>query len=162
MGSLSAIAAYVAAGLQDPVARTDVMRAMKDSTSRNLGLDLQDCGPGGKANSLFVAADRLSAAKATAMCSTVAAMNGLVLYMDRSQLDLWSHSTIPIVTALANPTSARPSHLLGYRSPTRTIDVTGDAGLKGPILVVLPLRHPTRVGAKAAAPAIIIVPPKNP
>jgi hypothetical protein len=78
--------------------------------------------------------------------------------MDREQLALWNTSVIPIVTALASAGASLPAHMLGYRSPTRTIDVAADRRLKGPILVVLPMAHPSRVSnARPALPASAVV-----
>ena len=144
MGRLSPIALAVAAGLQKPRVRSAVMAAMKDTAARGLGLDLQDCEPGTTTRLLFEAGEARGAESANASCALAAQMTGLVLYMEPEQLAVWSPSVIPLVTALANPGSAWPSHIAAYRSPDRSLDLAADRSLRGPILVVLPLIHPKR------------------
>jgi hypothetical protein len=162
MGSLSAVALQVAIGLQDSRVRAAVNGAMKDSSAQGLGLDLQDCRSGGSARSLFDASERRGGQAADALCSSVLSLSGLVLFMDRVQLSNWDPSVIPIVTAMSSIGNGVPAHLLGYRSPDRTMDVTGDRNLKGPILVILPLPHPRRMAAsRQGLPASVVMWPSG-
>ena len=148
MGALSNAALAVAAGMQDQRVRAAVITAMRDSSALGVGLDLQDCGPGSRTRSLFDAAERRGVGQAAALCSWATARSGLVLYMDPDQLAAWSATVIPIVTAVEQPGHPLPAHVLGYRSPVRTIDIAADPNLKGPILVVLPITHPSRMQSR--------------
>jgi len=158
MGSLSPIAFQVAAGLQDPVVLRSVFAAMRDSASQGLGIDLQDCGPGGPTQLLINAGAKRGGQAASVLCAALSALPGAILFMDRDQLKVWNPSVIPIVTAVANPLAPLPQHFLGYRSPSKTIDLGADSKLKGPILVVLPIKHPNRLrGLRPSLPASVTV-----
>ena len=147
MGSWSPMAMAVVAGLQDPRIRRSIVAAMKDTGAAGIGIDLQACQPGGKIDSLYAAAEKRGAMAGAALCALATHASGLVLYMDREQLANWDPSVIPIVTALADPSKGVPDHLVGYRSPTRTLDLRTDDKLATPILVVLPMTHPHRTAA---------------
>jgi hypothetical protein len=154
MGPLSAIALQVVAGLQNPHVRAALNSALRDTSALGYGLDLQSCDESGVARDLFAAGERRGAAPAEVLCESVKRMPGVVLHMDQHQLALWSPNTIPLVTALAHPEAMLPRHLTAYRSPTVTLDVLADTHLSGPILVVLPLTHPSRrKGRRSALPA---------
>lgn len=164
MGDLSTVALQVVTGLQDTHVRAAVIAAMRDSSARGYGLDLQDCQASGVTRSLFEAAERRGRAPTEAVCQTVSQLSGLILYMDHEQLANWGSSIIPIVTAIAHPEAGMPKHLTGYRSPDRTIDLTADKQLRGPILVVFPIRHPKRrtFNPKALPSATLLhVSPRN-
>jgi hypothetical protein len=158
MGKLSIVALQVVTGLQDPRVRAAVIAAMRDTTSRGHGLDLQDCGETSVTRSLFVAAAKRGAQPIDAMCRSVGALPGLILHMDREQLARWDPSVIPIVTAIAEPHAPPPGDLTGYRSPSRTINLGADKQLKGPILVVFPAKHANRGRAdRRALPAATLI-----
>jgi hypothetical protein len=144
MGTLAPIALQVVTGLQNVHVRAAVIGAMRDTSAHGYGLDLQDCQTTGVTRALFQAAEVRGGALADALCQTVSRLPGLILHMDHEQLGNWNPSIIPIVTAIAHPEAGTPRHLTGYRSPSRTIDLTADKHLQGPILVVFPARHPDR------------------
>jgi hypothetical protein len=156
MATLSIVALQVVTGLQDPHVRAAVIAAMRDTTARGHGLDLQDCQQSSVTRSLFDAAAKRGAQATDAMCRYVSALPGLILHMDHEQLSHWDPSVIPIVTAIAHPDARMPGDLTGYRSPSRTIDLGADKHLQGPILVVFPVKHPNRRDAdRRALPAAI-------
>lgn len=151
MGSLTVTAQAIAAAMQDQPVRTAVIAAMKDSASLGVGLDLTDCANSALAKAIFDAGERRGAATAASQCTAAASLPGLVLYMDREQLAAWSATTIPVVTAIAQPGRALPAHYVGYRSPTRTLDIGADPKLQTPILVLLPIVHPARMQSHRGA-----------
>lgn len=152
MGLLSSVALQVVAGLQDPRVRTAVITAMRDSAAQEYGLDLQGCRTAGVVLSLFQAAERRGTQSAAQTCDYVTRLPGLILHMDHEQLANWNPTVIPVVTAIAHPGAGMPAHLTGYRSPSRTIDLTAEKHLQGPILVVFPVKHRSRRKTDANLP----------
>jgi hypothetical protein len=64
--------------------------------------------------------------------------------MDPDRAAQWSGREAPIVAAIATSGTALPATFVAYRSPELMIDLPSDGSLRGPLLVVLPFRHPTR------------------
>lgn len=154
MGQLSPFARHIVAGLQDPQVRSRLVRAMKASHVRGVGIDLQDCEPNTVAGDLLEAGSRRGGSAAIDVCSSFKQSGGMTLYMDRDRLAHWDSTVIPVVTALQDPDHV-PATFLGYRSPTRTIELERDAPLAGPLLVLLPISHPDRWSERGPRPAIV-------
>ena len=150
MGPLSELARHVSAGLQDPAVRGRVVRAMKDSAMGRNGLDLTACDATELFGAVFTAAERRGGRSGGLLCSNIREARGLILYMDRDRLAGWDSTTIPIVTAVADPTQAMPNSFVGYRSPLQTIDLPRDGSVGGPILVILPYLHHRRFAFQPA------------
>lgn len=142
MGTLSPIAQYVAAGLQDFAVRLAVHRALTSPSAHRMGLDLHACASDSVIISLLRAGERRGAGLAASVCQMLGSMNGAVLFMDPSRLRKWNGSTVPIVTAIANPGRELPATFHGYRSPNRLIDLPADGSIQGPVFIVLPYQHP--------------------
>lgn len=149
MGHLSGLARHISAGLQDPSARGALVRLMKSDAARGIGIDLQAC-ESGTVRGLLEAGSRRGADPYDVVCRGLKGAAGVMLYMDRDRLAGWDSTVIPVVTAIEHPGKPIPAKFLGYRSPTRTIELSHPASLAGPILVVLPLLHPTRWSRQAA------------
>lgn len=58
MGRLSGLARHIAAGLEDPIIRSEVLDAMKSPGSKGLGLDLENCASAGTASRLLSAGEK--------------------------------------------------------------------------------------------------------
>jgi hypothetical protein len=144
MGPLSELARRVSIAMQDPDARGAVVRAMKDSTSRQVGLDLTDCGTKSATRELFTAAEKRGAGLASTACADIAQRGSLLLYMAPDRLAAWDSTLVPIVTAVADLEADIPASFRGYRSPDVIIDIPSDGSLLGPILVIVPVLHPKR------------------
>lgn len=151
MGNLAAFARLVVGGLRDSSVRQGVRSALMAATARP-GVDLQLCEGDEVARQLFAAAERHGLGSAANWCQAAMVRPGLVVYMDPEGLRSWDGTTIPIVTAIANPSRPLPTHFLGYRSTERTVELDGNLSRSGPILVVLPFVNPSsaRVRAQAA------------
>jgi hypothetical protein len=164
MGSLSPFARHVVAGLQDPKVRGKIVRAMKNSHVFGVGLDLEDCGPNTVIGDLLEAGAMRGGAAASHVCGSFQQSGGIMLYMDRDRLAHWDSTVIPVVTAIQRPEIAVPTTFVGYRSPTRTIQLYRDAPLDGPVLVLLPFSHPHRWNSRAARPARVrpLIVPERP
>jgi hypothetical protein len=145
MGNLSSLAHQVVVGLGNPRVRMMVVEAMKNPAAAGAGLDLNDCASGSVVAQLLVAAEQRGAGSAATTCSDIGRWGGLTLYMAESGLRRWDGTFIPIVTALSARGPAVPKQWKGYRSGDRAIDLFADKPVPGPVLVVLPLTHPTRV-----------------
>ena len=140
MGQLSLIARHIVAGLQDPDARVHLIEALKANPDQWAGLDLELCEAEGPiARVLSAGARRGGHAD---MCTRIRGHGGVTLYMDPNRLATWHPNIIPVVTAIANPTTPLPRRFIGYRSPERTIEIPNDGSLSGPILVILGRAHP--------------------
>ncbi len=144
MGALSAYAQYVVAGLRDSAARMAVWRALKAPTTPREGLDLQACGTHPAVDALFAASERQGHGQAQSICVALKGMRGAILYMDAERLKQWDGTSIPLVTAIADPNGHMPSQLTAYRSTRRTVVIASDGSTLGPVLVVLPYKHPSR------------------
>ncbi len=144
MGGLSIYAQYVIAGLRDSVARMAVWRALKAPTTPREGLDLQSCGNLAAIDALFAAAERQGHGEAQTVCGALKGMRGAILYMDAERLKQWDGTSIPLVTAIADPNGHMPSQITAYRSTRRTVVLPSDGSTLGPMLVVLPYKHPSR------------------
>ena len=125
-------------------------RRWRKSTAARAGLDLQDCEPGTTTRLLFEAGEARGAESANASCALAAQMTGLVLYMEPEQLAVWSPSVIPLVTALANPGSAWPSHIAAYRSPDRSLDLAAGGSVAARADPRRPAAHSPKADAAAA------------
>ena len=132
MGSLSELARHVAAGLQDARLRGEIVRAMKDSIDNPMGLDLTQCETGSLAGKVLFAGELRGGREASTLCDVLKGSKGALLYMDRERLMKWDSTTIPIVTAIANPDARLAKSFHGYRSPDLTVDVPSDGSLGGP------------------------------
>lgn len=146
MGSLSSLARHVSLALQSEAVRREVYDSMKSPEALGAGLNLQECNHSGVAQDLLRSGELAGGSSAAAFCAAIRGLNGLTLYMDPGRLDNWNPKFLPIVTAIANPGTKLPAHFLGYRSARFTIDLPGNGSLKGPILVVLPRKHPRAYG----------------
>jgi hypothetical protein len=149
MGALSPIAQHLVVALEDSSVRVAVARAMKQPQAGVAGLDLQGCASDPVVSALLASGEKRGGAAAKAICSALEKMNGAILYMDPTEVKRWDGTTIPIVTARATLSGVLPKALQGYRSPDRLIAIPTDGSMSGPILVVLPIPHPTRLTAKA-------------
>lgn len=158
MGPLTGVAQHISRALQDEVARNALATALKADSTARFGIDLQDCGKTSVARVLLAAGERRGGDAAANVCSSILRQRGLVLYMDPGRLSEWSGREVPIVTAIADPRLPLPRTFLGYRSPTRTIELPADGSLRGPILVIVPFRSASRAdrdpGALPTARAI--------
>jgi hypothetical protein len=144
MGQLSGVARHVAAALQDPNVRHEVALLMKQSPDA-AGLDLQNCQEGTAVGRLLAAGELRGAGSASVLCKQLMQAQGMVLFMDRTQLAAWDPSVVPIVTAVENPGRFAASTVFqGYRSPTRMITLNAAHPNVGPVLVVFPHVHPSR------------------
>ncbi|MEO6864374.1 MAG: hypothetical protein ABI229_02875 [Gemmatimonadaceae bacterium] len=144
MGQLSGIARHVAAALQDPTVRREVALIMKQSPDA-AGLDLQGCQEGSTVGRMLAAGELRGAGSAQAVCQQLMHAQGMVLFMDRTQLAAWDPSVVPIVTAVESPGRFAASTVFqGYRSPTRMITLNAAHPNVGPVLVVFPHVHPSR------------------
>jgi hypothetical protein len=153
MGNLSLVARQVVAGLGDPAVRQMVVEAMKDPKAAGAGLDLSACESGTIAANLLAAGEERGAERAEVLCSSIRRSGGLTLYMSKDGLTRWDGSFVPIVTAIENSHGRFPKQWKGYRSGQVTIELSADKPSPGPVLVVLRLRHPTRL---ASAPRTIL------
>jgi hypothetical protein len=144
MGRFSKVARHISAALQDPAIRLELSNALK-SDPRSAGIDLQDCGHAGVADHLFDSGEVQGAGSAAALCELATKENGLVLFMDRTQLKAWDPTVTPIVTAVERPDQlAMTATLQGYRSPTTMIELNAGDPNVGPVLVIFPHVHPNR------------------
>jgi hypothetical protein len=144
MGNLSAVAIHIVAGLRDSAVRYRIHDMLLERGNYGIGIDLQDCGPGGRAFGVLHAAEAHGGQRSDIQCAALKKLRGAVLFMEPGRLAAWNPRVIPIVTAIADPDAPLPKHFLGYRSPDRTIELTDKGGVGGPLLVVLPVLHPSR------------------
>lgn len=144
MGRLSGIARHLSAALQEAAMRGLLNRALKSPGAIGIGIDLQDCEAPTLVGQLLRAGERRGGESAEALCHAFQHEKGLTLYVDRSTLKGWDSTTSPIVTALEDPDAPLPQTFLGYRSPSRTIEIGAGTKIKSPILVILPVMHPSR------------------
>lgn len=157
MADLSSVARHLAGALRDSATRADVARAMKDPKESFVGIDLHSCAANPLVLRLLLQGERAGGSPSQIVCQGILHREGLVLYMDRDRLRAWDGSTIPIVTAIAQPGSGLPVTFHGYRSPTKIIDLPSDGSLGGPILVVLPYVHPaSAIALRANTPSTSI------
>jgi hypothetical protein len=161
MGQLSPIAQHLAAGLQDSTIRMAVYRAMKSPGANHGSLDLQTCAADPAVSSLVTSGERHGAGPAVAMCALIARLPGATLYMDPTQLARWDGTTIPIVTAVEKANRRLPATIRGYRSPDLLMDLPTDGSLQGPVLVVVPIAHPSRL-SRAPVPGVVVTHHPNP
>lgn len=166
MGPLSPIAQHIAAGLQDSVTRATIRRSLLNPRSSIPAADLQSCDDTtGAVGHLLRSGELRGAGLAKNLCTTLKAMSGAILYMDPTQLAHWDGSVIPVVTAIAHPGQRLPASIVGYRSPNVTMDLPTDGHMAGPVLVVLPLLHESRLPSRATPPparAVFVPDPKPP
>jgi hypothetical protein len=163
MGSLSSAAQHIAAGLQDSVIRMAIRRSLLESHASVPELDLQACDiTASDSDKLLQSGERRGAKVARDLCKMFKGMNGAILYMDPTQLAHWDGSTIPIVTAVADPDQPLPASIRGYRSPNVMIDMPTDGSMAGPMLAVLPLQHESQRSLRATAPSTRAVFVSNP
>lgn len=130
--------------------------ALKRNNQSLIGLDLRACSTELIIQRLFAAAERHGGPLADAMCQGIRGRAGLALYMDRDRLDAWDGTTIPIVTAIADPSRTLPVQLRAYRSATRIISISRDSTVGGPLLVVLPTLHPNAYRGRANERATVV------
>lgn len=147
MGSLSSLARHVSMALQSDALRKEVHDSMSNPNAMGAGLDLQECDQPGVAQHLLRSGELVGGGSAAELCATIRRMDGLSLYMDPGRLQRWDPKLLPIVTAIADPNKKLPTHFLGYRSARYTIDLPANGSLKGPLLVILPLKHQRRIVA---------------
>jgi hypothetical protein len=138
MGNLSEVARHISASLEDPRVRGAVVRAMKDSVNNPIGLDLTECDAGSVAGNTLRSGELRGGRDASTLCEEMKQRGGVILFMDRGRLATWDSTTIPIVTAIANPNVPLQKTFHGYRSPDLVMDVPSDGSLGGPILIVVP------------------------
>lgn len=152
MGGLERVALHVVRALQEPTVRKALAIAMRDPANRGLGIDLNACSGTAIAAQLFQAGERHGGGLARGLCEEVGARGDLLLYMEPKQLQRWDGTAPPIVTALVNPNSPLPPHLMGYRSPNMLLDIGNDPKLVAPILVIVPIKHPARLSTGLTNP----------
>lgn len=145
MGGLSDIAQHFAAALQDARLRGALVRAMRDTVNNGTGIDLANCGSGTIVGSLLTAGELRGGGDAASLCERMKAGKGMILYMDQTRLAGWDSTTIPIVTAIADPQGSIAETIRGYRAPGDMIVLPVDGSVGGPVLVVLPYLHPRRL-----------------
>lgn len=143
MGRYSAVARHLAWALRDSATRMNLATLLKHDSTTLLGADLQACDTEGPVKAIFDAAERRGAGLASVVCATLKRTPGGVLYMDRDRLRAWDGTTIPIVTAIEHPEHPPLRSFHGYLATDRAIDLPPDGSLAGPILVILPLIHPS-------------------
>ena len=154
MGPLAGVARHIAAGLQDSATRMAIARVLKTTGESRIGLDLQSCDQG-EVSRLLVAGERAGAGAADSVCRKLQALSGLVLYMDPDRLRAWDGSVIPVVTAVARLDTNLAASFHGYLTSIRIVELSRDRPPAGPLLVVLPYRHPRRVpGRTTQAPLL--------
>lgn len=146
MGNLAPVARHIVVALRDPAARGVIARALRSQTTSRLGLDLQSCSSSASIKSILAAGERRGAGAASAICSLVQRLDGAVLYMDPNRLAAWDTTVAPMVGAIAHPERGLPRQFSAYRSATRITALPRDGSLAGPILMVLPYRHPSYGG----------------
>jgi hypothetical protein len=161
MGALSDVAQHIAAALQDPRIRGMVVRALRDTVNNGTGMDLAQCSPGTIVGDLLTAGELRGGQSAASLCERMKSKTGMILYMDHSRLMGWDSTTIPIVTAVADPNAPIAKTFHGYFTPTTMADLRSDGSVNGPVLVVLPIFHPRRVRDlnRAMLPTNVIVRP---
>jgi hypothetical protein len=152
MGNLSEIARHVSAALEDPRVRGALVRAMKDSVNNPAGVDLTECSGGSIAENLLRAAELRGGRDASTLCNDLRVGKGAMLFMDRSRLAGWDSTTIPVVTAIANPDAPIAKSFHGYRSPDLVMDVKADGSVGGPVLVIVPYANPHRASGRSTQP----------
>lgn len=153
MGSLSPVARHIVIALRDPAMRTALRQALVASSSSGVGLDLADCGGTSPAAMLLTRGEELGGSAAVDLCALITRRHGVTLYMNRTALAGWDGSVIPVVTAIENPAAPLPATFQGYRSPTVSIQLPGRGrALSGPLLVVLPIAHPSEVRRHGTTP----------
>jgi hypothetical protein len=147
MGSLSPVAQYIVAALQDSGVRFRLAAVMKNPNFPASIVDLQDCagGQGSLVWDLLDAGERRHLGSAVSICEKLRKRVGITLYMSPERAAAWNPRTIPIVTAVETATGRRAGSFKGYLSPSRTIDLPDDGKIAGPILVVLGSPHPNRL-----------------
>ena len=141
MGSLSAVARHIVAALRNPSTRVAVMNAMKSASAGRLGLNLSWCTEDPVVADLLQAGEDAGGDPSPVMCKKIQAYRGLVLYMDPDRLREWDGTSIPMVTAIANPERGVGGPLRAYRGVTTMITLPADGSVRGPLLVVLPYEH---------------------
>jgi hypothetical protein len=164
MGGLSEIARHVSAALEDSRVRGALVRAMKDSVNNPVGVDLTECSDGSIAQSVLRAGELRGGRDASTLCEELRAGNGAMLYMEQSRLAGWDSTTIPVVTAIANPNAPLAKSFHGYRAPGLVMDVAADGSLGGPVLVIVPYSNPLHVSRHGGhlLSSQSVTPPKEP
>lgn len=146
MGNLAPVARHIAIALRDPAIRGAIARALRSPSTSRVGLDLQSCSTSAPVKDMLAAGERRGAGAASTICSLVRQLDGAVLYMDPSRLTAWDTTVAPIVGAIASPDRGLPRQFAAYRSGTMMAALPRDGSLGGPILMILPYRHPSRGG----------------
>jgi hypothetical protein len=144
MRELSTLARFIVGALRDSTLRRSVAAAMAD-TSAGGGIDLQDCRTNALVAHLFESGQRATGTSAAQLCADVSNRDGLILFMAPSRLARWNGTAVPVVSAIASTHDALPPTFLGYRSVERTIMISRDEPLDGPLLMILAMPHARRV-----------------
>jgi hypothetical protein len=147
MGGLQTVALQIVRGIQDPHIRSRLAIAMRDSSNHGMGIDLTSCTGTSIAADVLQAGQRHGGGDAKFLCADLAKRGNFILYMDGTELRRWNEQTLPSVTVFAQPQLPVPPHLMAYRSPSRMIDIGNGRNIVGPMLVILPFKHPSRAGA---------------
>ena len=145
MGRLSGYAQVISAAAQDSAVRVAIAAALRAAPGGLPELDLQDCRTNGVVIRMIAEAARRGGPEPSTLCGVFEQETGLVLYMDPDRLAHWDVGTVPVVTALSDPTAPLPATFEGYSNPDRTVVLPGDGRSSEPTLVVLPIVHSARL-----------------